>query len=385
MKKICVITGSRAEYGLLKNVIKKIKLSNHLKLQLIVTGMHLSPNYGNSFEEIISDGYTIDYKVFSQLDSDDQMSITKSIGLGVIGFADAYNILNPDLILLIGDRFEIFAAAIASLSSGIPVAHVHGGEITEGAFDDCIRHSITKLSHYHFVSADEYKRRVIQLGENPHNVFHVGGLGAENVKNTKLLSKEEIKKDLNLDLNLPSFLVTFHPVTLSIDKSEEFVKELLNAFKYFKKFQFVFTMSNADTNNNIINKKIKTFVSENNNASYFTSLGNLKYLSVMSNSLMVIGNSSSGLLEAPMFNIPTINIGDRQNGRLKPKSVIDCNAEKKSIVNAIYVALNPNFKKKLKNNVSPYYKDDTAQAIYDKIKQIDLVKFSQKKFHDIKG
>ena len=170
----------------------------------------------------------------------------------------------------------------------MPVAHVHGGEITEGAFDDCIRHSITKLSHYHFVSTEEYKRRVIQLGENPQNVFHVGGLGAENVKNTKLLSKEEIKKDLNLDLNLPSFLVTFHPVTLSIDKSEEFIEELLNALKNFKKFQFIFTMSNSDTNNNIINKKIKTFVNENNNALYFTTLGNLRYLSVMSNSLMVI-------------------------------------------------------------------------------------------------
>ena len=384
MKKICFVTGSRAEYGLLKNVIKEVNNSNTLQLQLIVTGMHLCPSYGNSYQEIENDGYKIDYKVFSLLNSDTRTSITKSIGLGIIGFSDAYEVLNPDLLVVLGDRYEIFASAIASLPSGIPVAHIHGGEITEGAFDDAIRHSITKISHFHFVAAKEYKNRVIQMGENPKNVFHVGGLGAENVKKTKFLSKKRIKDELNVDLNLPSFVITFHPVTLEDNTSKNFIKELLYALDSFRDFQLIFTMPNADTDNDIIKQEIDLFVKRNANSTYFTSLGTLKYLSIMSYITMVIGNSSSGLLEAPIFKIPTINLGNRQKGRLRTKSVIDCRTDKKFIKDSINLALSKRFRDSLRSNVSPYEKNGTAKAIIKQIENIDLVKIKKKKFHDIK-
>ncbi len=331
MRKICIITGTRAEYGLLYWLMKEIELDYNLELQIIVTGMHLSPEFGNTYQQIEKDGFIINKKVDILLSSDSEVGIAKSMGLGMIGFADAFNDLSPDLLVVLGDRFEIFSAVSVAMIAKIPVAHLHGGESTEGAFDESIRHSITKMSHLHFTAAEEYKNRVIQLGEQQNRVFNVGGLGIDNINKLELLSKADFENTIDFTLDEKNILVTFHPVTLENSTAKVQFQELLNSINKLENTKVIFTKANSDTNGRVINGMIDDYVAINDNSIAFTSMGQLNYLSALQFVDVVVGNSSSGLAEAPSFNIATIDIGDRQKGRIKADSVISCLPSKDSI------------------------------------------------------
>lgn len=383
MKKVCIVTGSRAEYGLLRWVIDGVQKSHLLNLQLCVTGMHLSPEFGLTYEEIEKDGYSIDSKVEMLLSSDTAGGITKSMGLGLIGFSNEFERMKPDLVVLLGDRYEIMAAAIAALIGCIPIAHLHGGEITEGAFDESLRHAITKISNLHFVAADEYRQRVIQLGESPDRVFNVGGLGIDNIEKLKLLELKDLEKDLGFEFLDQNFLITFHPVTLDSNSNEYQFKELLKSLDEFKGVGLIFTMPNSDTNGRIIFNLIEDFCANRANAVFYKSLGQLRYLSCLKHIDLVIGNSSSGLLEVPTFKIPTVNIGDRQKGRIKADSVIDCFPSSQSISNAITDSLNSHTKEKLKDISNPYGDGGASRRIINVLEKIDLNGLTKKKFHDL--
>ncbi len=383
MRKICVVTGSRAEYGLLKGIINGIENSKKLKLQLIVTGMHLSPEFGLTYQEIEKDEIKIDEKVEMLLSSDTSNGITKSIGLGLIGFADKLDKFKPDLMLILGDRFEIFSASIAAMIAKIPIAHIHGGESTVGAFDESIRHSITKMSHLHFVSTKNYQQRVIQLGEKPQNVFNVGAPGIDNIINLKMLNRSELEKSLNMKLNKKNLLVTFHPVTLEESTSKEQMKQLLGALSELKNTKIVFTMPNADNNSRILFKLIEDFVDRYSFSKAFISLGQLNYLSCIKHFDGVIGNSSSGIIEVPSFKKGTINIGDRQRGRIKARSVIDCSPDKESILNALELLYSKKFKSKLNNVVNPYGVGGVSEKIIKILEKFSLNNILKKQFHDL--
>ena len=383
-RKICVVTGTRAEYGLLRWVIDGIAKSPVLELQLIATGMHLSPEFGLTVQEIEADGYQIDRKVEMLLSSDTPVGITKSMGLGMIGFADALADLQPDLLLVLGDRFEIFAAASAALIARIPIAHIHGGELTEGAFDDAIRHSITKMAHLHFVAAEEYRQRVIQLGESPDRVFQVGGLGVDNTLRLKLLSRHELEAAIDFRFLSRNLLVTFHPVTLEKDTSASQMDQLLAALGELPDTGLIFTMPNADTDGRILFEKIKKFCSNRTHAKACTSLGQLRYLSCVLHVDGVVGNSSSGLAEVPSFKKATINIGDRQRGRLKATSVIDCEPNTFSILQSIRSSFSTDFLRKLKTTENPYGNGGASDAIIRKLEDIQFPNsMSKKSFFDI--
>ena len=312
---ICIVTGTRAEYGLLYWLMKEIQNDPNLVLQIIVTGMHLSSEFGLTYKQIEKDGFKIDKKIEMLLSSDTPIGISKSMGLGVIGFAEAYADLKPDIVVLLGDRFEIFSAASAAIIARIPIAHLHGGETTEGAFDEAIRHSITKMSHLHFTAAEEYRRRVIQLAEFPARVFNVGGLGIDNIKKLKLMSREEFENSINFKLDPKNLMITFHPVTLEHATAGEQFQNLLNALDELHDTRFIFTKPNADTEGRIITQMIDDYVSRNKyEAVSFVNLGQLRYLSAMQFIDGVVGNSLSGLAGGPTFKIGTINIGDRQRG-----------------------------------------------------------------------
>ena len=384
MKKICVVTGTRAEYGLLYWLMKEIQLDKELELQLIVTGMHLSPEFGLTYKEIEKD-FKIDKKIEMLLSSDTAVGISKSMGLAQISFSEAYQDLKPDILVVLGDRYEIFSAVSAAMIAQIPIAHLHGGETTEGAFDESIRHSITKMSHLHFTAADDYKNRVIQLGENPSKVFNVGGLGIENIKRLKLLSREEFEESINFKLNKKNIIVTFHPVTLEKSTAKDQFQELLNAIDELEDTNIIFTKANSDTDGRIINQMIDEYVSKNSQKAVgFTSLGQLRYLSALQYVDAIVGNSSSGLLEAPSFKIATINIGDRQKGRLKAESVIDCEVNKQSIINAIKKSTSPEFINLLKDANNPYGDGCASMKIIEVIKSKDLKNILKKSFYDLK-
>tara|TARA_B100000795_G_scaffold67253_1_gene46174 strand:+ start:3028 stop:4188 length:1161 start_codon:yes stop_codon:yes gene_type:complete len=383
MKKICVVTGSRADYGLLYWLMKDIIHDKDLELQIVVTGMHLSPEYGNTYREIEKDGFKINQKVDIQLSSDSQTSVSKSMGIGMIGFSEAFNELQPNLIIVLGDRFEIFSAVSVAMISKIPIAHLHGGEKTEGAFDEAIRHSITKMSHLHFTSIEEYRNRVIQLGENPETVFNVGGLGIDNINKLKLLSKTNFEKNINFRLGKKNILVTFHPVTLEKGTSKIQFQELLKSISELKNTKIIFTKTNSDPDGGIINKMIDEYSSKNNNAIAFKSMGQLNYLSALQFVDGVVGNSSSGLLEAPSFNIGTINIGDRQKGRIKAESVINCLPNKDSIDSALIKLYSDDFKKIINISKNPYGDGGASQRIIKIIKKTDLNNILKKTFFDI--
>ena len=357
MKKICVVTGSRAEYGLLRWVMEGIRTSPKLQLQTIVTGMHLSSKFGQTEDVIELDNFKVDYKVYMDLNSDTSQGITKSMGTAMISFADALTQLKPDMLLILGDRYEILVAAIAAMMAKIPIAHLHGGELTEGAFDDSIRHSITKMSHLHFVATDEYRNRVIQLGEQPDRVFNVGGLGIENIYKLKLLSKKKLQDILNFKFFKKNLLITFHPVTLEPNTSNKYMDELLQALSKLKETGLIFTMPNSDIENETIFKKIKNFCANNQNAKCYASLGQLRYLSCIKYVDAVVGNSSSGLLETPSLKKGTINIGDRQRGRLRSKSVINCEPKCSSILSAINHLYSEEFQSLLPRVINPYEKE----------------------------
>lgn len=386
-RKICVITGTRAEYGLLYWTMKAINNESNLELQIVATGMHLSPEFGNTFKEIERDGFHINKKVEMLLSSDTTIGITKSMGLALISFAEVFDDLKPDIILVLGDRYEIFASVSAAMISRIPIAHCHGGEATEGLIDEPIRHSITKMSHIHFPATNEYRRRIIQLGEDPNSVHNVGALGIENIRKLPLLNKEAFEESIKFKLDAKyHFLVTFHPVTLENSTAEKQINQLLKALEEVDKtedIKIIFTKANSDTDGRIINSKIEKFVKKHSEKSVvFTSLGQVRYLSSLQFIDVVIGNSSSGLIEVPSFKKATVNIGDRQKGRIKAESVIDCSPEKSSIVKAIEKALSNKFQEICQNTLNPYEKQNSSETIVSILKHIKIKDLIKKKFYD---
>ncbi|MHB1484515.1 MAG: UDP-N-acetylglucosamine 2-epimerase [Saccharofermentanales bacterium] len=398
--KICVLTATRAEYSLLKPIICRLMEIAEFDVRIAVTGAHLSPEFGMTFKEIENDGFTIDKKIEILLSSDTPAAISKSMGLAMINFADYFEISQPDMLVVLGDRYETLAVCCAAMNQRIPIAHLYGGETTQGAIDECIRHAITKMSFLHFTSTEEYRRRVIQLGEQPDRVFCVGAIGIENILCEKLLSRDELEKSLNAEisgrfkksgtpgsfsLDEPYAVVTFHPVTLEQNNAAEQFQALIDVCASRKDLKFIFTKANADANGRIINTMIDRYVKEHNNAIEFASLGSIRFLSAVKYCALAIGNSSSGLIEVPSFGVPTVNIGDRQKGRLQAKSVINCQPVRNEIESAIDLALTDDFKKKARNAVNPYGDGHTSDKVAAVVKdfvlngKIDLKKI----FYDI--
>jgi len=373
VKKICVFTGSRAEYGLLKSLMQQIDRDPDLQLQVLVSGMHLSPEFGLTFREIEQDGFVIDEKVELLLSSDSPIGLCKSTGLGLIGFGEALQRLAPELLVVLGDRFETWAVCAAALFARIPIAHLHGGEATEGAVDEAIRHGITKMSHLHFTATESYRRRVIQLGESPQRVFNVGAPGVENIKKLALLDRSALEAEIDFTFGRQNALVTFHPVTLETATAQSQFGELLAVLAELPELHLIFTRANADTDGRIINRLIDDFVARRpDTASVYSSLGQLRYLSAMRQVDVVVGNSSSGLIEAPSLGVPTVNIGARQQGRERAASVIDCAPEGQAIRSALNKALSKTFKNLAATVDNPYDGFDTSLRIKEHIKKADL-------------
>lgn len=383
MRKICVVTGTRAEYGLLYWLLKEIQADPGLQLQLAVTGMHLSPEFGLTWKTIEEDGFAIDAKVEMLLSSDTPAGIAKSIGLGVIGFADALARLQPDILVVLGDRFEILAAAQAAMVARIPVAHIHGGETTEGVIDEAIRHAVTKMAHLHFVAAEPYRQRVIQMGEDPRLVFNFGAPGLDNVSRLQLMSREELESSLGVKLGNLTFLVTYHPVTLKKNPVDG-LESLFAALDGFPDANVIITKPNSDTDSRTIIQMIDEYAARQpERVSVFTSLGQLRYLSTISLVDVVIGNSSSGVIEVPLFKKPTVDIGDRQRGRLKASSVIESEEDTSSIKVAIEKALSVEFQSSLSTAESLYGVGNTSLKIAQCLKSVDLEGILFKRFCDM--
>lgn len=384
MKRVCVVTGSRAEYGLLRWVMEGFKNSDVCALQTVVTGMHLSHEFGSTWRIIEADGFSIDWKVEMLLGSDSASAVTKSMGVAMIGFADAFSHLKPELLVVLGDRFEILAAASAALIAGIPIAHLHGGELTEGAYDDAIRHSVTKMSHLHFTATSDYQKRVIQLGEDPARVWNVGGFGLDGITNIELLSRAEVEDNLKISLGDRSLLVTFHPETMPEAVPEQQLEELLFALGKTSA-ALVFTMPNADNKNRILRAMIEEFVQQKRGSAVLhASLGQQLYLSTLAQVNAIVGNSSSGLIEAPAFGKGTVNIGRRQDGRLRAKSVVDCEAHRSDIADAIERVLDPKFEVEIIGQQNPYGKGGASAQTVSIIENWFRDKTSMsKKFYDL--
>ena len=383
-RKICIVTGTRAEYGLLRGVIAGVQQAPDLQLQLVATGAHLSPEFGLTYREIEADGVPIAARVEMLLSADTASAIAKSMGLGLIGFGDAFDRLRPDLIVLLGDRYEILAAASAALVAGIPVMHLHGGEATEGAFDESIRHALTKMSHLHCVAAEPYRQRVIQLGESPQRVFLVGGLGVDAIGRLPLLDRAALEASIDFTLGQKNLLVTFHPVTLdTAGSAEQQMAELLAALDALADTRLIFTMPNADNGSRALARQIDAFVASHANARAYTSLGQLRYLSCLRQMDGVVGNSSSGLIEAPSLGIGTINIGDRQRGRLAAASVIDCAPQREAIGQAITRLYAPAFRQQLAHTVNPYGQGGATASILQLLQHQPLQGLLKKPFHDL--
>lgn len=382
--KVCVATGTRAEYGLLKPLIDELKKFPNIITQLLVTGSHLSQEFGLTYKQIENDGVQIDYKVDMHLSSDTAEGVTKSMGTGMAGFAEAFKKSRPDLLVILGDRYEMLALASTALIFKIPIAHIHGGEITEGAYDDAIRHAITKLSHLHFASTEEYKKRIIQLGEQPETVFNVGAIGIDNIKKLNLLSKIELEKELNIKFAKWNYIISFHPETLSDESVETQFQNLLNAIGQITDAFFIFTKANADTNGTVINEMMKRYVSTHKRkAALFDSLGTLRYLSTIKYCNALVGNSSSGIIEAPSLGVPTINIGNRQKGRIQAKSVLNCKADTKEIAELLFAIQDKAFISKLFIEKNPYGNGNTAVQIATVINNTNALSLNTKKFYNI--
>lgn len=385
MRKICVVTGSRADYGLLYGLIKAIHEDPDLHLQLAVTGMHLSPEYGLTVREIEADGFPIAERIEILLASDTPVGVGKALGLGVIGFVEAFTRLSPDIVVLLGDRFEIFAAAQAALVARIPVAHLHGGERTEGAIDEAIRHAITKMAHLHFVATETYRKRVIQLGEHPDTVFNYGAIGIDNIVDSRLMSRTELEAFLDYQLKDVNFLITYHPVTLDLAGPAPAFRELLDALAMFPDAGMIFTMPNADMGNKAIADMIHAFAEAHRGVKVVPSLGRVGYLSAVQHCDVVIGNSSSGIIEVPVFKKPTVNIGDRQKGREMGPTVIQTRENRTEIADAIRLALSPAFREKIRDAASIYGNGGTARKIKHILKTHPLNTLLKKRFHDLDG
>lgn len=386
MRKICIVTGSRAEYGLLYWLMKEIQADPALQLQVIATGMHLSPEFGLTYQAIEADGIAIDAKVEMLLSSDTAVGIAKSMGLGMIGFADALDRLRPNILVVLGDRFEILAASQAALVANIPIAHISGGEITEGAIDDSIRHAISKLSNFHFVAAESYRKRVIQMGESPERVVNCGDPGLDNFERLKLLSKKELEESLGFRLSAPTFLVTYHPATLGHIAPEKGMEELIKALDRFPQAKVILTKPNADVGGRILSRMVDAYAAANpERVLAVTSLGQLRYLSAMQHCDAIVGNSSSGIVEAPAIKKPTVNIGNRQKGRLMAESIINCREDADEIAQAIALALSDEFKRKLAKTESLYGNCDASAQIKRYLKEVSLDSSSAKHFYDLPG
>jgi GDP/UDP-N,N'-diacetylbacillosamine 2-epimerase (hydrolysing) len=382
-RKICVLTGTRADYGLLRWVMAGIAADPALQLQVVATGMHLAAEFGSTWREIERDGFSIDRKLEMLTASDSAVGMAKSMGLGLIGMADVLAELKPDLLLLLGDRFETFAAAAAALPARIPVAHLHGGESTAGAVDEAFRHSITKMSHFHFVATEEYARRVVQLGEDPARVFLVGGLGIDNLRRLQLLRREELQAQLGLRLAARSLLVTFHPATLSPNDAREEMAQLLAALAPLRDTTLVFTLPNADSGGRALAAQVHEFAAAHDNAHVFASLGQLRYLSLLAQVDAVVGNSSSGLTEAPSLGVPTIDIGERQRGRIAADSVIHCAAQASAISAALERAFSPAFLETARRKRNPYDHGGASDKVVATLRALDLTNVVAKDFHDL--
>lgn len=380
MRKIAIVTGTRAEYGLLYWLMKGVHEDSELELQLLVTGMHLSPEFGLTWKQIEKDGFPITKKIEILLSSDTAVGISKSNALAIISFAEAFEELKPEILVLLGDRTETFAASQAALIAGIPIAHIHGGELTEGAYDDSIRHSITKMSHLHFTSTEKYRKRVIQLGEQPNTVFNVGAIGLDNIKKLKLLSREEFELSIERKLHKRNLLITFHPVTLENQSAKEQFQNLLNALDEQENTLLIFTKPNSDKDGRIIIQMIDEYVNKNSSkAVAFISLGQLRYLSAIQYMDAVVGNSSSGIIEVPAFNVPTINIGDRQKGRINGETIYNCNPLESDICNVLTKAYCFD---KTKHYDHPYGDGNASEKILEILKTTENIDL-KKKFYDI--
>ncbi len=384
MKKIAIVTGTRAEYGLLKPLIKKVYNDDYFELQLYVTAMHLSPEFGRTIQEIEEDGFPIRKKIETLMSSNTGVGVVKSMGLTQISFAEAFQELEPDFLIVLGDRTEILSVVTAAYMLGVPVGHLHGGETTEGAYDEGIRHSITKMSYYHFTSTQVYKNRVIQLGESPDRVFNVGAIGLDSIKELELLSKQEFEDSIKFKLGKVNFLITYHPVTLENNSAKNQMKNLLKAVDKFDDAKIIITKPNSDKGGRDIIQVIDEYVVQNaHKVIAFDSLGQLRYLSALQYVNVVIGNSSSGLIEVPEFNIPTVNIGDRQKGRFMPKSVINSEENESAIFKAIKKSLSDVFLKGIYNFDNPYGNGTTSSQIIKILKKNQIIDL-KKKFYDIK-
>lgn len=383
-RKICVVTGTRAEYGLLYWLMKYLNDAPDVHFQLVVTGMHLSPEFGLTYQQIEKDGFNIDKKVEILLSSDSTIGVSKSMGLAMISMSEVLRELQPDLVVVLGDRFEMFACASAAMICRIPIAHLHGGEATEGLIDEPIRHSITKMSQLHFTATDTYRNRVIQLGEQPDRVFNFGSPGIDNIFKLSLLTKVELEASLNFNIDHSSALVTFHPVTLERGTAELQFEQILKALDSFDELRIIFTKPNADTDGRVIIKMIDDYVRKNpEKACSFNSLGQLRYLSALKYVSFVIGNSSSGLLEVPSFGIPTIDIGDRQKGRVRAKSVIHCEPLIENLIQSIKKAMSSEFKEAANKATNPYGGEGASAKIAEVLRAVDLTNILKKSFYDL--
>lgn len=387
MKKICVITGSRAEFGILSPILHLLETYPEVDLQIIATNMHLSAEYGMTVNEIIAEGFHVNRKVEMLLSSDSAVGTVKSMGLAEIGFADAFEELYPDMILILGDRYEMLAAASAALIFGIPVVHLHGGEITEGAYDDAIRHAITKLSALHFTATEEYRQRVIQMGEDPQRVFCSGAPGIDNIDTDDILPLSELEKSIGFNLGNDYLLVTFHPVTTEIESAEYQIDALLGALEsYFDRGKILFTLPNSDTAGRIIREKIEQWSAKfHNQVCVITSLGRKRYHSALAHCAAVVGNSSSGLIEAPSFGVPTLNIGNRQKGRTQGNTIFNCECTRDDITKGLDVITNSETRKYVKEHgVNPYHRAGSIEYIARMISETDIPRHTPKKFYDLK-
>lgn len=386
MKRICILTATRAEYGLLKNLILKLSGETKFEVDVVATGAHLAPEYGLTFKEIEQDGIRIDRKIPILLSSDLPASMSKTMGLALIAFSDYFEEKKPDMLIVLGDRYETLAVCIAAMNQRIPIAHLHGGEKTEGAIDEAIRHAITKLSYLHFTSTEEYRKRVIQLGEQPDRVFCVGAMGVENILNQPFMTKEELETSIGFELGESFAIVTYHPVTLETEAAAGQVQELLTALLRFENMKYIITKANADAGGREINRLLDRFAEENKERVFvIESLGMKRYLSALKWCRMVIGNSSSGIVEAPSFHIPTVNIGDRQKGRLQTESVINCATDAASIEEAMHKAMGSRMREIAAKAINPYGQGNTSEQVVSVIKKTLLKEGIQlkKSFFDV--
>ena len=385
MKRICVLTATRAEYGLLSPLIKKLRMQPEFDTRVVVTGMHLSPEFGLTYKEIEDDGVEIDRKIDMLLSSDTPSAVSKSMGVALMGFADYFAETIPDALIVLGDRYETLAVCIAAMNDRIPIFHIHGGEITEGAIDDGIRHCITKLSYLHFTSTEEYRKRVIQLGEEPDRVFNVGAIGVENALSIEKLSKEELEKSIGWELGENYAVLTFHPVTLEKQDPEEQIKELLYALDEFPQIKILATKANADAGGHRINEMLSRYSKTHENLKLFDSLGMKKYLSAVQHSKFVIGNSSSGIMEAPALGVPAVDIGNRQKGRISGKSIVHCSVDYKEIKKAVNEVLDVVFLESIEQENNPYGDGCTSNKILEIIKEELSTEISslKKRFFDV--